>query len=195
MARSTLDVIVEKDPSGGWLARSPAVGVWTAFPVAGQALESGGAGVLTQGTRRIELRLPAEVSGRVSAVYDQDRKAIPVEWGQRLFALASTSSAANADTPELTGAGVGAAAGDVLVAPTDGVFYSRSSPDAEPFVRSGDTLTRGQAIGLIEVMKTFNHVLFSGDGLPDSAIVEAFLVDDGEELTSGKPILRFKPTT
>jgi biotin carboxyl carrier protein len=48
------------------------------------------------------------------------------------------------------------------VAPTNGVFYGRPAPDAEPFVRVGERIAIGQPIGLIEVMKTFNQILFEG---------------------------------
>ena len=77
-------------------------------------------------------------------------------------------------------------------APTDGMFYSRPSPEAPPFVRPGDTLERGQPIGLIEVMKTFNQILFEADGLPDPAVVEEVLVGDGEEVCAGDPLLRLR---
>jgi acetyl-CoA carboxylase biotin carboxyl carrier protein len=192
MARFTLDVLVETDPSGGWLVRSPAVGAWSRFPVVGQALDGDGAGVLTQGGLGLSLRLPDEVSGRVRQVFVGKRRSLDVEWGQELFVLAPSSTEVAMEPATETLSGGDSPVGDVLVSPTDGVFYTRPSPDAAAFVAPGDTLTRGQAIGLIEVMKTFNHVLFTGAGLPETAIVEAFLVDDGEELTAGKPILRFR---
>ena len=45
-----------------------------------------------------------------------------------------------------------------MVAPLTGVFYLSPSPDAEPYVREGDSVTTGQVIGLIEAMKLFNEI-------------------------------------
>ena len=43
---------------------------------------------------------------------------------------------------------------------------------------------------MIEVMKTFNQILFEGDGLPEEGVVEAVLVGDGEEVRAGDALLR-----
>lgn len=40
-----------------------------------------------------------------------------------------------------------------LTAPTVGVFYRASEPNAPPFVREGDTVVVGQQVGIVEVMK------------------------------------------
>lgn len=65
-----------------------------------------------------------------------------------------------------------------------GVFYRRSSPDADPFVEEGGSVTAGQTIALIEVMKTFNEVKADGPGT-----VVKFLIDDGEEVSMGEDIV------
>jgi acetyl-CoA carboxylase biotin carboxyl carrier protein len=187
-------MFVERDATAGWVVRSPAVGVWSEIPASGTLLDRTGAGVLTQAGRRFSLRLPQDACGIVQEVSTGGRKAIEVEWGQELFRLAPVageSAQAAAATP---GTQVGDVDANVLTAPTDGVFYARPTPDAPAFVGPGDTLKRGQAIGLIEVMKTFNQVLFEGDGLPESAVVEAILVADGEEVAAGDAILRYEPS-
>jgi acetyl-CoA carboxylase biotin carboxyl carrier protein len=45
-----------------------------------------------------------------------------------------------------------------VVAPLVGVFYRSSSPGAKPFVDVGDTVERGQKVGIVEAMKMMNEV-------------------------------------
>ena len=45
-----------------------------------------------------------------------------------------------------------------IVAPLVGVFYRSSSPGAKPFVEVGDTVERGQKVGIVEAMKMMNEV-------------------------------------
>ncbi|GGB25516.1 acetyl-CoA carboxylase biotin carboxyl carrier protein subunit [Tistrella bauzanensis] len=42
--------------------------------------------------------------------------------------------------------------------PLPGTFYRRPAPDQPPFKSDGDTVTPGEVIGLIEVMKSFIEV-------------------------------------
>ena len=70
-----------------------------------------------------------------------------------------------------------------------GRFYSRPSPNEPAFVSAGDTVADGQNIGLLEVMKTFNRLVYQGDGLPDRATVERIVPNDGDDVVRGDPIL------
>lgn len=45
-----------------------------------------------------------------------------------------------------------------IKSPTLGTFYRAPSPGALPFVRVGDRVAAGQALGLVEVMKLFNTI-------------------------------------
>lgn len=193
MPKLTLEVFIERDASAGWVVRSPAVGVWSEIPVLGTLLDGAAAGVLTQAGQRILLRLPQDTRGVVRDGPAHGRRAIDVEWGQELFRLASVADMAAQDPAAGPGTEAEKVDANVLAAPTDGVFYTRPTPEAATFVRPGDVVKEGQPVGLIEVMKTFNQVLFEGRGLPPSAVVEAILVNDGEEVTAGDAILRYKP--
>ena len=46
----------------------------------------------------------------------------------------------------------------VITSPLVGTFYSSSSPDAESFVKEGDTVKKGQVLGIIEAMKLMNEI-------------------------------------
>ena len=45
-----------------------------------------------------------------------------------------------------------------LLSPLPGTFYRKSSPDASPYKNEGDSVKKGDVIGLIEVMKSFHEV-------------------------------------
>ena len=45
-----------------------------------------------------------------------------------------------------------------------GLFYSQPEPGAPPFVKLGDTVKKGDTLGLVEIMKTFNAVSAEADG-------------------------------
>ena len=45
-----------------------------------------------------------------------------------------------------------------LKAPMVGVFYAAPSPDAEPFVKVGDHVEKGQVVCILEAMKLMNDI-------------------------------------
>ena len=78
-----------------------------------------------------------------------------------------------------------AAHGPVFRAPTSGRFYGRPSPDKPAFVEPGRELAPGTTICLLEVMKTFHRVTYSGDRVR----VKQVLVADGADVNAGDPLL------
>ncbi len=48
--------------------------------------------------------------------------------------------------------------GDFILSPMVGTFYHRPSPDSAPFIKVGDTVRKGQTIGIIEAMKIMNEI-------------------------------------
>ena len=65
--------------------------------------------------------------------------------------------------------------------PLVGTFYAASSPDAEPFVKVGDTVKKGQVLGIVEAMKLMNEIESDYDG-----VVKAILVENGELVEYGQ---------
>ena len=78
--------------------------------------------------------------------------------------------------------------GHVITAPMIGTFYASSSPGAAPFVREGDAVEVGQTIGIIEAMKIMNEIAADRAGT-----VEAILVQNGQPVEYGSPLLRLTP--
>lgn len=78
-------------------------------------------------------------------------------------------------------------ADNVVVSPLVGTFYTAASPDAEPFVKVGDRVKKGQVLGIIEAMKLMNEIESEYDG-----VVEAVLVDNEGVVEYGQPLFRIR---
>lgn len=172
-------------------AISPAVGHWSEIPVDGSVVGPGSiVGSVRQLHRRFVLEMPESVVGRIEL--PDPRRARDLAYGEEMFRISPIS--AERDT-RASDAGRPARSGDdargimALRSPTDGVFYSRPAPDVAPFVTIGQSIRRGHPVGLIEVMKTFNQIVYEGPGLPDEGIVAEICVEDGEEISAGQPLL------
>jgi acetyl-CoA carboxylase biotin carboxyl carrier protein len=68
--------------------------------------------------------------------------------------------------------------------PMVGTVYLRSSADAAPFVEVGAQVKTGDKVLLVEAMKTFNEIL-----APRAGTVTGILVDDGQPVEYGQPLL------
>lgn len=177
---------------------APGVGWWSAHPVVGSMLNGGARiGSFEVLGRRHVLRLPAGVSGVVCGELPTDRR-VAVEYGQALFRLGGLPDSrelhADASTPQVDSgsAAVSAIAGWPVVAPTDGVFYRRPSPTDPPFVEVGSPVRAGQAVGLVESMKTFNQIVIDGEGCPAEGTVAEVVCEDGDEVTAGQVLMRIR---
>ena len=84
-------------------------------------------------------------------------------------------------------AGVDIGSDKVVTSPLVGTFYESSSPDADAFVKVGDTVKKGQVLGIIEAMKLMNEIESEYDG-----VVEAILVNNEEVVEYGQPLFRIK---
>ncbi|MGI9416607.1 MAG: acetyl-CoA carboxylase [Geminicoccaceae bacterium] len=67
--------------------------------------------------------------------------------------------------------------------PIPGTFYRKPAPDQPPFKEVGDKVSKGDAVGLVEVMKTFQEVLADADGT-----LSAFPIGDAEPVMAGQTI-------
>lgn len=52
----------------------------------------------------------------------------------------------------------------VITSPLVGTFYNASAPGAEPFVKEGDTVKKGQTVIILEAMKMENNINAHKDG-------------------------------
>lgn len=68
--------------------------------------------------------------------------------------------------------------------PMVGTVYRRPTPDAKSFVEVGAAVKAGDKILLVEAMKTFNEIV-----APRSGTVTSILVEDGQPVEYGEPLL------
>jgi acetyl-CoA carboxylase biotin carboxyl carrier protein len=73
-------------------------------------------------------------------------------------------------------------------APMVGTFYRSPSPDASPFVDVGDVVKTGQTVCIIEAMKLMNELESEVSGR-----VVRFLVENGEPVEFGQPLIELEP--
>jgi acetyl-CoA carboxylase biotin carboxyl carrier protein len=167
---------------------APGVGIFTPAVAKGQLVSPG----LLLGTLEVlgvqeQLLVPDRVLGRVSKHAAEGSSRVPVQYGDVLATIAAASVAgATGGLVEPSPKQQGALS---FVAPMSGRFYSRPSPNEPPFIGEGDTIRKGQTIGLLEVMKTFNRLVYQGDALPEEASVESVVPGDGDDVARGDVIL------
>lgn len=73
--------------------------------------------------------------------------------------------------------------GNIVKSPMVGTFYSKSSPTAEPYVKIGSKVKKGDTLCIIEAMKLMNEIESEFDGeVVDILVHDEEAVDYGKEL-------------
>lgn len=134
---------------------------------------------LEEGNVKISLKREKETQQIVSvtsSVSAEIPQAVQLQAAQ-LTAVPSLAAASPAD---------GAMSSDKIVtSPLVGTFYISSTPESEAFVKVGDTVKKGQVMGIIEAMKLMNEIESEFDG-----VVEAVLVNNEDVVEYGQPLFR-----
>lgn len=71
----------------------------------------------------------------------------------------------------------------IIKSPLVGTFYCAPAEDAKPYAAVGDTVKKGQVLGLIETMKLMNEVECDRDG-----VVIAILIENEQVVEYGQPL-------
>ena len=77
--------------------------------------------------------------------------------------------------------------GNVVKSPLVGTFYAAPSEDAQPFVKVGDTVKKGQTLAIVEAMKLMNEIESEFDG-----VVTEILVENDDNVEYGQPLFRIQ---
>ena len=77
--------------------------------------------------------------------------------------------------------------GNVVKSPLVGRFYAAPSEDAQPFVKVGDTVKKGQTLAIVEAMKLMNEIESEFDG-----VVTEILVENEDNVEYGQPLFRIQ---
>ncbi|MCI8505998.1 MAG: acetyl-CoA carboxylase biotin carboxyl carrier protein [Lachnospiraceae bacterium] len=110
---------------------------------------------------------------------------VPVMQGEGLPAAPSGTDAL-LERPKVGGNGE-LSGEEIVKAPLVGTFYAAPSEDAEPFVKTGDAVKKGQVLGIIEAMKLMNEIESEYDG-----VVEAILISNEQVVEYGQPLFRIR---
>ena len=77
--------------------------------------------------------------------------------------------------------------GNVVKSPLVGTLYAAPSEDAQPFVKVGDTVKKGQTLAIVEAMKLMNEIESEFDG-----VVTEILVENEDNVEYGQPLFRIQ---
>ncbi len=94
-----------------------------------------------------------------------------------------SSPAMTASTVAHVSDSVQVASGNVVNSPLVGIFYSAAAPGEAPFVKVGDTVKKGQVLGIVEAMKLMNEIESEFDG-----VVKQILVDNEQMVEYNQPM-------
>ncbi|MEB3226924.1 MAG: acetyl-CoA carboxylase biotin carboxyl carrier protein [Synechocystis sp.] len=75
-----------------------------------------------------------------------------------------------------------------ITSPMVGTFYRAPAPDEDPFVETGDAVSKGQVVCIIEAMKLMNEIEAEATGQ-----VMEILVENGEPVEYGQTLMWIKP--
>ena len=76
-----------------------------------------------------------------------------------------------------------------ILSPMPGTFYSAPSPEAEPFVKAGDTVKKGQTLCIVEAMKIMNEIEAESNG-----VISEILIKNGDPVEYNQPLFKISPS-
>ena len=76
---------------------------------------------------------------------------------------------------------------DIIFAPISGVFYAAKEPGAEPFVKEGCKVAKGEPICIIEAMKMMNEIC-----APRAGVIERVLASDGQAIQANDALFVYE---
>jgi acetyl-CoA carboxylase biotin carboxyl carrier protein len=116
------------------------------------------------------------------------REPAPMAAAPALPGAPAPASPAVATTPATAAAEASEAHLLTIEAPMVGTFYRAPSPDAQPFVRDGDRVKKGQVVCIIEAMKLMNEIESKVAGR-----VVKVLVENTQPVEYGQPLFLLEP--
>ncbi len=78
--------------------------------------------------------------------------------------------------------------GKAVKSPLVGVFYGAPAEGANPFVKVGDAVKKGQTLAIVEAMKLMNEIEADFDG-----VVKEICVKNGEAVEYGQNLFMIQP--
>lgn len=75
----------------------------------------------------------------------------------------------------------------IFTSPIVGTFYVSPKPDADPFAKPGDHVSKGTVLCIIEAMKIFNQIESDIDG-----VIVRRLAENGQAVEYGQPLFAIR---
>ncbi|MBD3372298.1 MAG: acetyl-CoA carboxylase biotin carboxyl carrier protein [Candidatus Coatesbacteria bacterium] len=75
-----------------------------------------------------------------------------------------------------------------ITAPLVGTFYSSPSPEADPYIKVGTTVSKGDIVCIVEAMKVMNEIESEHDGT-----VVKVLINNAQPVEYGQKLFAVKP--
>lgn len=110
--------------------------------------------------------------------------AAPVQMAPAAPAAAPATPAAAPEAVNEAGAETSAITVD---SPIVGTFYAAPSPDAEPYVKVGDSVTEDTVVCIVEAMKVMNEIKAEKAGK-----IKKILVDNATPVEYGQPLFELE---
>ena len=76
-----------------------------------------------------------------------------------------------------------------ILSPMPGTFYVASSPEADPFVKVGDSIKKGETLCIIEAMKIMNEIEAEYSG-----VISEVLIKNGDPVEYNQPLFKITPS-
>jgi acetyl-CoA carboxylase biotin carboxyl carrier protein len=132
-----------------------------------------------------------EEGGATEFEYQDDKYRIRLARGHAPVVVPASSVAPIAVRATGPGAPVPTTAEDAdlvhVTSPFVGTFYRGPSPEAEPFVKPGDQVHKGQTLCIVEAMKLMNEIESEFSGT-----IGEILVENGASVEFGQKLFRLK---
>jgi len=122
-------------------------------------------------------------TGLTEIEYESEGQRVRVNRGGQTVLASPAVVAAPAVASGAPAAPAGPPAGAVT-SPMVGTVYLAPEPGSAPFVAVGDKVKKGQTLLIIEAMKVMNPI-----PAPEAGTVEAILINDGQPVEYGEPLL------
>ena len=104
-------------------------------------------------------------------------------------APAAAAPAPAAPAPAPAAEAPAASTGREVTSPMVGTYYASPSPDSGPYVKTGDRVSKGEVLCIVEAMKLMNEIEAEFGG-----VVREILVENGQPVEYGQPLFVIDPS-
>ena len=141
---------------------------------------------------RVQRRLPENVTyNMVQPAQQMVQPAVAVQAAPAVPQAPAAQPAAETPAAEAIKAAESAATKDNYVefkSPIIGTFYRSAGPDSDPYVKVGDTVSKGQVLCIVEAMKLFNEIESEYDGK-----IIKILAENAQPVEYDQPLFLIEP--